>query len=747
MKNKIKTFISINLLILSVLIACNNQFDVGYAQLNGDSLTLDVNYSLHEFSNFSTIQTNTNNINVSLPSTKWNITNLELNITDIKLGEELKSIEEGASGSKSIYKGTKGYGVQLNITEDITLLGVQIKGILDPVGDIPPVYVQINGYDQLNNWPNNTVYGNPVQINISNIPNWYLQSFPEPIPLSKGNYYLVVNGSAYGPSDNSRHDWYFNNDGSIHTNLYTSKYDGSIWSIVDQGKPFLHKLIQRTEQSFDPEAINMTLEVDGNFYNITNGSPGSGEVEISNINLPINQTDLIFPVYHNQSIELMFNVSYDLELENYLAAPGTIQISETHDNNWSVIPIINPDFSNYSVKFNFPHNWLDVNVLRNDINITSIVDINYIENSLLIPNNVISEGDLWEITARSSKTDFDLDVSRTEFYAGQELKFKIAVPFLEGNYTFILTDTFEDPIKITTKVLPLELNNFTYTIPSSALDGDYKAFVYWFNGTDAGVVTQVFTVILPEVIDWTLIIGIIVIAGLGSAVTVSSIVLAKKKKRKKLAAKEKTMNKFMDILNLNYIIVIEKKSSLNVYDQAFTGKKFNSTLISGFLEAIHHFGLDVTGSEERSQTVKLEYQDSKILMSDFKHFRLIFIMKDLPSPQFYEVIDDLSLEIEEKFGMYLKEFKGNLQPFEGIENLLKSHLGTAFLYPLKLTGIGKMKIGLAEKTLINKAITTMKQTRLEYFYVTQLIREKALDSKEIEALYSLITKRIFNPYS
>jgi len=184
-----------------------------------------------------------------------------------------------------------------------------------------------------------------------------------------------------------------------------------------------------------------------------------------------------------------------------------------------------------------------------------------------------------------------------------------------------------------------------------------------------------------------------------------------------------------------------------VYDQAFTGKKFNSTLISGFLEAIHHFGLDITGAEERSQTVKLEYKNSKILMSDFKHFRLIFIMKDLPSPQFYEVIDDLSLEIEEKFGIYLKEFKGNLQPFEGIENLLKSHLGTAFLYPLKLTGTGKMKIAPAEKTLINKAITTMKQTKLEYFYVTQLIREKTLDSKEIEALYSLIIKRIFNPHS
>ena len=500
MKNKIKTFISINLLILSVLIACSNQFDIGHGQLNGDSLIIDVNYSLHEFSNFSTIQTNTDQINVSLPSTKWNITNLDLNFTDIKLGEEVLSIEEEWSNVKSIDKSQEGYGVQLNITEDITLLGVDIFVWLEKE-TVSPVYVQINGYDQLSDLPNNTVYGNPVLINISSSPNWCVQKFPEPIPLSNGNYYLVVNGSAYEQSDNSKHNWFLN-DSSIHTNLYTSKYDGSDWSIEDQGKPFLHRLIQRTDKSYDPESINMTLDIDGNIYNITNGSPGNGNVEISNINLPLNQTDLIFPVYHNQSIEIMFNVSYNLVLENYLASPGTIQISETHYNNWSIIPNLNPEFSNYSVKFTFPQNWVDVNVLQNDFNITGMVDINYPENYIYISSDYISEGDLWEITASSSKIDFDLYASRTEYYAGQELKFLLANPVLEGNYTFVLTDTFEDQINSTTKVVDAPGSySFTYIFPSSALDGDYKAFVYWFNGTDAGIETQVFTVILPFEFD------------------------------------------------------------------------------------------------------------------------------------------------------------------------------------------------------------------------------------------------------
>ncbi|GAH02827.1 unnamed protein product [marine sediment metagenome] len=75
------------------------------------------------------------------------------------------------------------------------------------------------------------------------------------------------------------------------------------------------------------------------------------------------------------------------------------------------------------------------------------------------------------------------------------------------------------------------------------------------------------------------------------------------------------------------------------------------------------------------------------------------------------------------------------------------HMGTSFLYPLKIAGTGSMKIAPTEKALINKAISIMKQTRLDYFYVSELIREITFDSKEIEALTTLIIKRIFNPYS
>ena len=751
MLKKTKTLIIINITLLVFLLGLNLHPNNVSAQSNGDSLTIPTNFTLLELGETTGKNENVSSIDISIPTSSWNLNEIQLNFTNIKLGKETKTIEDTSFGVYTIYRQNPtfrvhGYGIQINLTEPTTLYGVELLGSKGPL-TTELIQIQIRGYDYVNNKPNNTIYTSTT-LNMTSESGWHKQTFTESISLATGSYYLVLNGSNIIDSD-TKYYWAYNNINPSDPDLYLSELIND-WSNGVKNTTLLYKLIQQVDRGFFPQEINMSVNLNGDSYSVEDGaSLGSGNILITDLNQNLDGPNLNIPIMINKSIELEFSLNYSVGVSKNLECESSVMIDENYYNIWSVTPQLFREFNNYSAKFFFPENWFDLSVKRDSVDIQSQIQIDNIDHFVFIPNNTILDGVDWLITANSTRKSFDLDVNRTEFIAGQELKFFISEPLMNGNYTFVLSDPFHDEIYTSNISIdsPSDSNSFTYIIPSSALDGDYKAFVYWFNGTDAGVVSQVFTVILPVVIDWTLIIGVIVIVGLGSAVTASSIILTKKNKRKKLAAKEKTINKFMDILNLNYVIVIEKKSSLNVYDQAFTGKKFNSTLVSGFLEAIRTFGFDISGSEERSQTVKLEYQNSKILMSDFKHFRLIFIMKDLPSSQFYGVIDDLSLEIEEKYGMYLKEFKGNLQPFEGIENLLRKHLGTAFLYPLKLTGIGNMKITPTEKSLINKAIVKMKQTKIDSFYVTQLIGEKSFDSKEIEALYSLIIKRVFNPFS
>jgi hypothetical protein len=193
-------------------------------------------------------------------------------------------------------------------------------------------------------------------------------------------------------------------------------------------------------------------------------------------------------------------------------------------------------------------------------------------------------------------------------------------------------------------------------------------------------------------------------------------------------------------------MVSEKKSSLNVYEQTFSAKTIDTTLISGFLSAIRSFGIELTNVEDSTQTIKLEYKNSKILMSEFKDFRIVLIMNENPSALFLESLKKLSYDIETKYGKLLESFKGNVQPFTGIEDLLKTHLNTSFLYPLKILKTGKAKINQLEKNMIIRAQNIMKERKSSYFYITYLMDDgTSWDPKDIEVLFNLLDKNVFQP--
>ena len=750
MLKKIKVLIIINMMLLVFLLGFNLRLNNANAQSNGDSLVIPSNFIMHEFSETTGTVGSNSSINIDIQSPTWDITNIELNFTDIRLGRELKVIEDesGEYELRAVDKKEQAFGVQVNITEPTLVYGVEIYGFIG-VASTKPFYFQINGYDNLKDAPNSTIYGTPVLLNMTNDLLWHTQTFSSPISLSEGQYFFVLNGTEMFISDPAKYYWAFNGENPSYPNLYTSEYNAGLWTDGAIGEPFLYKIIQQVDRSYNPESINMTAEIDGVLYNITNGiDSGTGNLTLSNLNFSPNDENFQIPISNELSVDLSFNLSYNLHLKDLFYSESSVVVQEGIDNSWAINPEIARYSGNYSVEFSFPKSWYNISINRNGENVTSDVFIDYVNNYVIIPNDTITEGASWLITASSTEISFGLTVARTEFLAGQELKFFISDPVLSGNYTFNLNDPYQDKIYTSNKTLPSESNSFTYIIPSSAIDGNYKAYIYWFNGTDAGVTTQIFVISLitkPFEIDWFLVVSVGIIIGLTSAVSATSYVLIKKNRKKSAARKETIYNRCMDILNLNYLLIIEKKSSLNIYDQVFTDKKLNTTLISGFLEAIRSFGLDITGSEEHSQTIKLEYKNSKIIMSDFKNFRIIFIMKDLPSQQFFDSIEALSYEIEEKYGTYLKEFKGNLQPFKNMEDLIKKHFGTSFLYPLKVVGMGKTKISATEKAMIGRAMVSMKKNKSQYCYTTQLMQEKGFNSKDVETIFSLIDKKIFEP--
>ena len=161
----------------------------------------------------------------------------------------------------------------------------------------------------------------------------------------------------------------------------------------------------------------------------------------------------------------------------------------------------------------------------------------------------------------------------------------------------------------------------------------------------------------------------------------------------------------MDALNIDYFIVSEKKSGLCLYDQIISGTEMDSTIISGFLQAIHTFGIELMKVEDRSQTIKLEYQNSIILMSEFVNLRLILMMKESPSRFFLYSVEELAYDIYKNYGDIIDNFNGDIKPFKRIEDLLQRHINISFIYPLKLSKIdelSKIRIAQHEREFVDK---------------------------------------------
>jgi hypothetical protein len=247
-----------------------------------------------------------------------------------------------------------------------------------------------------------------------------------------------------------------------------------------------------------------------------------------------------------------------------------------------------------------------------------------------------------------------------------------------------------------------------------------------------GIATELFFILL----------FLIIISVLGALTSYRTV---RKLKIKKRGYREKIFNKYMDVLNLNYIMISDKRSGLNIYEQMISGRVMNPTLLSGFLQAIRSFGLELTGSEEQSQTIKLEFQKSKIVMSEFRNYRLINIFEENPSKEFMDSIEPLSQDIDKQYGKLLKNFDGEVTKFEGIKALLEKHLRISLVYPLKVFISDDIKLKSEEKTLVSQVLNFMKKENSDHFYISYLMSEGVFNPKRAEKILGLIERKIFQP--
>lgn len=756
-------FVSIFFLILL------SNVEISLANADNNDLTVEnLEFQFLEYSDDIGKTENISSIEIELPSSTWNVTEIELNFTNIAYySREVKTVEDNYNKEDKFLSkgGLEGLGIQIRLNYTTTIFGVHMNIKTSDTHEFDDVNVAIRGYNPLINAPNSTKYGE-VKVNHTISDGWNYQNFSTPITLHKGNYSLVMEGTIQAAAI---YHWYYNDSNPNNPDLYRSENTGAGWEIGIQGAPFLYKIDQKVrKRDFYPEKFNMTAKIEGSYYKISNGTHiGSGNLKITKMEVSPNEENLQIPINNNRSRELFFDLSYQVKLKNKFVSIGFVEIYEGEDNLWTINPGIDRCNYNYSIEFEYPNNWYNLIVSKNGIDITLTEDVVINGNFLYILNDTISEGDSWEITAESPKTDFMLDVRKTEFGPDQELIFSAIAPIIDGNFTFILINALgfvQDR-----KMIPVVSEEiiYSYTISSNPHSGNWTAYIYWNNISDAGFQSQNFTILGASILSpgsggggggggssssttdgLEPILGIIITVGIavGAGGSLTTYQTVKSIKKKRDLHTQTLYNKFKDNLSLNYLMISDNKSGLNVYEQFFAGKSLDPSLLSGFLEAIRNFGIELTGSYQKSETVKLEYQNSKILMNERKDFRLILIMSVDPSEEFKNSITNLADEIEQKYGHLLQKFKGGeVTMFSGIKELIEKHLNVAFTYPLRIVDTTGMKLTRAEKLMVQRAKSVMKQTNLNHFFTSILYPDQQYDPEKTKSIFNLIDKGIFQP--
>ena len=749
--SKSKNIGIIILVIFLFLFFLNNFITFSNAQINGDSPPINLNFEMIEYANFRDNLNNVSLIEIPLSSSKWDVTDIELNFTNIEFKREIREIESNSVGhSRELDKWDKAYAIQINISEPTDIFGVQIYGYESKPATITTITVQINGYDNPTNKPNETVYGSVV-LNMSSETKWHSQTFPTHIPLTKGYYYLIVNGSEIAPFDAAKYYWGINDINPNNPNLFSWEYDTD-WVNGITGETFLYKLDQKITKEIFPQEINMSAEIGENNYPILNGSSsGTGNLNL-NLNFSLYNETLTIPITNNLMSDLIFNVNFSINLKNNFLSEGSVIITDSN-NEWNIFPEFSRFSSNYTVKFEYPESWQNLTIYRDTgtgwENISSDIIIDPLYHIIILPNNITLEEADWKITANSPKMDFNLNLSITEWNPGQNLQFSVEPPIIQGNLTFVLVypSGFTNITEI--KEVTSEEIWFSYPLPLNYHAGTYIIKIYWNNEADAGVQSQEFQIIVPSVpftLDPLTILGIVLLAVGLSIFSIISYRTIKKIRTRKIEEEQKIFSKYMDIMNLDYLIVTNKRSGLCVYEQKFLSKDLNGTLISGFLQALSSFGIELMKVENQSQTIKLEYKDSIVLMSEFVNVRFILIMKENPSKYLLYSLEDLVYDTYKNYGNMIDQFNGDVRQFKGIEDLLMKHLNVSIVYPLKLVNIDKLekiRISPTEKSVINTAISIMNKSNTEFFYIKDLIPEKTCSPKDIEIILKLIDKNIF----
>lgn len=219
--------------------------------------------------------------------------------------------------------------------------------------------------------------------------------------------------------------------------------------------------------------------------------------------------------------------------------------------------------------------------------------------------------------------------------------------------------------------------------------------------------------------------------------------------------------KFLDVLNIKYILLMAKESGLDLIDYPISGAGVNTELLTGFIQANITFSESSNTSDgfvnhgNIGQFYEFQYETFNILLKNGQFIRICLVLDNKASDSLKTLVTNFLGEYESR---YLDKIRSHIRKgmkhFEDTIDYITDTFNVKLVFPMILTHtLLPDELYLIQKNPIQKAIIDFAKLLLaskSFFFIINLIDEVQkivrIDSNKIlYEVYQLIEKKIIIP--
>jgi len=134
-----------------------------------------------------------------------------------------------------------------------------------------------------------------------------------------------------------------------------------------------------------------------------------------------------------------------------------------------------------------------------------------------------------------------------------------------------------------------------------------------------------------------------------------------------IGEKIKEFEKVYGLSVMSYLIIIDKKSGLTLFEKNLGDLRINPDLVGGFLHALQSFGLEIDRQETSMRT--LTYENFQFQIETGAYVRAALILRGSPNDYIIAHLKEFVGQFESNFKDQIRMFTGNMEAFQSVNAL------------------------------------------------------------------------------